>query len=228
MTERYAIYYSPDVAEPLGRLGHGWLGVDPATGDRPLCPAALPEPPEDLTSGPRHYGFHATLKAPFELADRATGDDLLAFARQFAARVAPVTLADGLVVATLGRFLALVPAATPDELGALAGHVVRAFEPYRGPLGSFDLGRRRLAQLTPQQEQNLVDWGYPYVFEEFRFHMTLTPQLDDGARAAWLHRLQAGFAELDGKPVVLDRICVFHQAARTLPFRQIAAIPLGG
>ena len=29
----------------------------------------------------------------------------------------------------------------------------------------------------PRQDANLLRWGYPYVLEDFRFHMTLTERL---------------------------------------------------
>ncbi|MCA8908477.1 MAG: DUF1045 domain-containing protein [Rhodospirillaceae bacterium] len=227
MTTRYAIYFSPPADQPLGRLGHGWLGRDPAGELPPPRPEGLPAPLPDIVSSPAHYGFHATLKAPFEPADSATEDDLLEFARSVARHMEPVTLDDGLTVDELGHFLALVPAGGADGLDQLAGHVVRTFEPYRAPVSAFDLARRRLAALSERQEQNLVDWGYPYVFEEFRFHMTLTAELDEDARATWRTILTDGFAEIIGQPFTLDRICVFHQPARATPFRQIAQFALG-
>lgn len=227
MTTRYAIYYCPPADQPLGRLGHGWLGRDPAGDLPPPRPDGMPAPLPDIVSGPAHYGFHATLKAPFEPADGATEDDLLDFARSVATHMQPVTLADGLEVAELGRFLALVPAGDAAAVDHLAGHVVRTFEPYRAPVSAIDLARRRLVDLSERQEQNLVDWGYPYVFEDFRFHMTLTAELDEEARATWLAILGDGFAEVTGQPFTLDRICVFHQPARATPFRQIAQFLLG-
>ncbi len=42
-----------------------------------------------------------------------------------------------------------------------------------------ELQRRRAANLTPRQEFLLMHWGYPYVLDEFRFHMTLTRRLPD-------------------------------------------------
>src|SRR6202000_780688 len=54
-----------------------------------------------------------------------------------------------------------------------------------------DLGRRLAAPLTERQRALLVEWGYPYVFDEFRFHMTLSNSLDDAherdALLAWWH-----------------------------------------
>ena len=226
MTERFAIYYSPPWDDPLGRLGHSWLGRGPeAPDDRP---AGLPMAPPDVIEAPARYGFHATLKAPFELADRATADDLLAFAAQVAKRSAPATIPNGLKVGVLGQFLALVPAGPADAVTALSGAMVRAFEPYRAPLGDGDIKRRRLANLTEQQAVYLYAWGYPYVFEAFRFHMTLSVELTEKDRTHWLAALDAAFQPALVRPFVVDRISVFHEPARDQPFQELAAFPLGG
>ena len=67
--------------------------------------------------------------------------------------------------------------------------------------------------VTERQASNLDRWGYPYVFDDFRFHMTLTGPLtaDDRGRAlAWLK------AEFASRPaahaLVLDRLVIAHQA----------------
>ena len=69
---RYAVYYAPAADSALWRFGSATLGYDALTGED--LPFAVP-PGCDLalwpafTEEPRRYGFHATLKAPFELAD---------------------------------------------------------------------------------------------------------------------------------------------------------------
>ncbi len=46
------------------------------------------------------------------------------------------------------------------------------------PLTDAELARRRRAALTPEQDALLQAWGYPYVLEHFRFHLSLTGPLD--------------------------------------------------
>jgi hypothetical protein len=46
------------------------------------------------------------------------------------------------------------------------------------PLTEEELTRRRKAELTPEQDKLLVDWGYPWVLDEFNFHFSLTGSLD--------------------------------------------------
>ena len=70
---RYAIYYVPAPDSDLDRFGAQLLGYDAFSGeDLPLPDGILPAAPDwhDLTSDPRKYGFHATLKAPMSLAPR--------------------------------------------------------------------------------------------------------------------------------------------------------------
>jgi hypothetical protein len=136
---------------------------------------------EDLTTSPRRYGFHGTLKAPFSLAKDATEDALIAACTGFAKTVSPFDL-KGLSVNQLGKFLALTPAQAEPDLEAFASLCVRQFEPFRAPLSAEDLDRRRQANLTPKQDAYVETWGYPYVFDEFRFHMTLSNKLETTRR----------------------------------------------
>ncbi len=185
---RYAIYFAADADAPLMQLGNTWLGRDPFTGSRlqqPPIPGLDPARFEDLTTSPRRYGFHGTLKAPFSLAKEATEDTLIAACARFAETVAPFEL-QGLGVNQLGKFLALTPAQAEPDLEAFASLSVRKFEPFRAPLSAEDLDRRRQAKLTPKQDAYVETWGYPYVFDEFRFHMTLSNMMEDNEEAALL------------------------------------------
>ena len=49
--------------------------------------------------------------------------------------------------------------------------------PFARPPGAAELERRRKAGLSAAQEKMLLRWGYPYVLDEFRFHLTLTGRL---------------------------------------------------
>ena len=74
MSPRCAVYYAPDPQGDLWDLACAWLGRDPhrkVDCVRPAIPALADLDLDALTASPRGYGFHATLKAPFELADGA-------------------------------------------------------------------------------------------------------------------------------------------------------------
>lgn len=222
MTARYALYYAPPPDAALWTFGCAVIGYDAATGTAipPLAPAGFGvEEWAALTAAPRRYGFHATLKAPFRLAEGVTEDDLIAAGKAFAKTQAAFVL-PRFKVSPLEGFVALTPETTSDELNALGGAVVEAFEPFRAPLSNADRSRRLAAPLTERQQTALERWGYPYVFEDFRFHMTLTGALpaDTAARAAeGLARLHAERVGDAKTPV--DAVALFVEDSPGLPFR---------
>ncbi|MHA6347657.1 DUF1045 domain-containing protein [Roseivivax sp. CAU 1761] len=224
---RYAIYHLPDPG-PLAAFGAGWLGWDAARGTEAPPPPepALPEAERRAAvATPQRYGFHATIKPPFRLAAGTEPAALRAAFRAFCAGQAPVAL-PGLRLAALGRFLALVPERAPPELAALAGAAVAGLDPFRAPPEPAELARRRGARLSPAQEALLVRWGYPYVMEEFRFHMTLTGRLDRAARDRLEPRLEAALAPLLPRPYPIRSLCLLGEAADGR-FHLVARCPLG-
>lgn len=228
---RYAIYYTPGPEHPLAAAAAAWLGRDPHTGV--TCPQPdldwLPGADlETLTADPRRYGFHGTLKAPFRLAADVRQADLVREIESFALATVPVTLATGFKVARLGPFFALVPAADSADLAAFASNCVRRFEPFRAPLRPEELERRRKARLSDGQDRLLVQWGYPYVFGEFRFHMTLTGRVPETLRGRMQEELEAFFGDHTGLPFRLDTLSLFSQASPDAAFRVQATFPLEG
>lgn len=205
---RYAIYFVPPVDDRLWSVGNLWLGRDPESG------AVFAQTPEDAaaTGEPRRYGFHATLKPPFALAPECDPAGLEAALADFAEAQTPFEV-PGLEVSRLGRFIALVPHGVASELHTLADACVRSFEPFRGPLTDADIARRRPAELSPRQVEYLLRWGYPYVFEEYRFHMTLTGPLDPVAALTYERRLEALFAPILSRRLVVREIALFVEPA---------------
>lgn len=184
---RYALYVAPPAEADWTRLATSWLGWDMETGTE----AAAPDVPginvAAITERPRKYGLHATIKPPFRLAPGQTPAALFDAAEALCARLAPVTL-DGLAVEQLGGFLALRPVGDTTALEALAAACVDGLDAFRAPAPQDELERRRKAGLSPQQEAHLLRWGYPYVMDQFRFHITLSRRLreTDGPVADWL------------------------------------------
>jgi len=225
---RYAIYVAPEPKSRLWAFGSSVIGFDADTGEdvkQPVIAGVAPEDFVDRTADPRQYGFHATLKPPFSLRDDASIDQLLvaahAFAQSRTAFVVPT-----LEVTALGAFLALVPGSPSAELHALADDCVRAFESFRAPLKPADRERRLKSPLTERQIAYLDAWGYPYVFEEFRFHMTLTGRLHHDERDT----IKSALAELYrgiACPMPVRDIVIFQQLARDQHFSVLARIPFG-
>jgi putative phosphonate metabolism protein len=181
---RYAIYFAPEAGSALGRFGAGWLGWDAEAGRAagPLAVPGLPRPAEEITAAPRRYGFHATLKAPFRLVDGMGAEDLAAAAGRLAAGHRAFVM-PRLALVALGRFLALVPAEACPPLDALAAECVTGLDGFRAPMPAEEQVRRAVG-LDPREAAHLVRWGYPFVLDRFRFHLTLSGPLDDDERSA--------------------------------------------
>jgi putative phosphonate metabolism protein len=225
---RYAIYYAPIAGSALDRFGARLIGYDAWTGkDIAFADGIVETVPDwrELTHDARKYGFHATLKAPFGLADDQDEDRLLAACATFAAtpRVLPLI---GPVVNAISGFIAIIPDAPSHELQQLAADCVRTFEPFRAPLTADDRARRRPERMTPRQVDYLDRWGYPYVMEEFRFHMTLTCRLDADRRTSILAILRRRFDELGLDRLTIDRIALFKQDDASSRFRIVESWPL--
>jgi 2'-5' RNA ligase len=228
---RYAIYFAPPLASALWRFGSEVIGYDAATGSyvAQWSPALMsPEAWREATAEPRRYGFHATLKAPFHLAE---GVDEAGLLQTFAevARTTPPAGSVRLRVVSLGRFVTLQIEGDAAPVVGLAATMVAAFEPFRAPLGEADRKRRLASPLTPRQMSYLDRFGYPYVNEEFRFHMTLTGPLPEAQRQPVCDALvQAHSERVGGAAIAMSSICLFRQDDRAGRFRIIARETLAG
>jgi putative phosphonate metabolism protein len=227
VTARYAIYFSPAPDSLLAPLGIGWLGRDDTAvgthGQRQvdgIADARLAE----ITESARHYGFHATLKPPFALAEGRTAVELEEALAEFAQRQAPIT---GLKLrtGTLDGFVALLLTADSTAVRNLAAACVRDFDSFRRPPSEAEIARRRRAQLSELEDALLLRWGYPYVMEAFRFHMTLTSRLPEDERARLLPLLSQLFAPATEAGFAIDAASLFHQEAGDRPFRLLRRYP---
>jgi len=207
---RYSIYYAPEPGSPLDRFGAALLGYDAHQSIDVPFPGNMPADWRELTHDPRKYGFHATLKAPMALAPGRDENELAAACAAFAARPRAIPVIKP-VVDTIEGFIAIIPAIREAALESLAADCVREFDAFRAPLTDEDRARRNPARLTPRQRDHLDRWGYPYVFEGFRFHMTLTGRLDAARRGPVLAMLQKRFSEAGIDRLPVDRIALFRQ-----------------
>lgn len=219
---RAAIYWAPELDDPLHAAGSAWLGRDAETA------ATLPQPRVEglhaITADPRGYGLHATLKPPFHLAQGYPA--FIRDAQAWADGMAPFPLPP-LAVQDLKGFLALRESAPCPALHALADAAVSALDAHRAPPSRDELARRRMAPLTPRQEALLERWGYPYVMEEWRFHVTLTRRLSPDEAARIGPAAEAHFDGIAGRPRKVETVCVFTQAASGAPFLLAERLRLG-
>jgi putative phosphonate metabolism protein len=220
---RYAIYYLAADGSDLARFGAQLLGYDALDG------ADLPFPDgivqsvldwRDLTRDPRKYGFHATLKAPLSFAHGKTEARLLAACDSFAGTTRPIPVIRP-AINSISGFIAVMPAEPSAELERLAADCTSEFDSFRAPLTPDDRARRNPSALTPSQRKHLDRWGYPYVMEDFRFHMTLTGRLEDGRRGPVLAMLRNRFSAIGLKTLAIDRIALFRQDDADSRFRVV-------
>ncbi|MHA7357621.1 DUF1045 domain-containing protein, partial [Burkholderia pseudomallei] len=113
-----------------------------------------------------------------------------------------------------------------DALRALAARALRALAPLRRPPADAERAKRAAAPLSERQRALLAEWGYPYVLDEYRFHMTLSDPLDDPAeRAALIDWWKAAAAALGPLPV--DHAAIFVEARPGTPFMLWKRLPFG-
>jgi len=207
---RYGIYVVPEGA--FYAAGAVWLGWDSVAGIPVSHPdvSDLPDTAEVMTATPRKYGFHGTIKPPFFLAEGTDVDTLHEAAAAFCASRAPLTIRQ-LEVRRLGGFIAVVPSEPNAALADLAGATVEALDAFRAPPSEAELTRRRKAGLSDRQEALLQRWGYPYVMEEFRFHLTLTGRLPSDKADQARETLAAYMAPALPQPWTLDSVCLMGE-----------------
>lgn len=206
-TTRYAIYYAPRPGLFADRAAD-WLGWDPVSGEARVQP--FPELAA-LTDEPRRYGFHGTLKAPFRLAEGHTLADLSAGLATLAARLGVVD-AGKLTLTRISQFLALVPGEVP-ALQDLASEVVRDLDRFRAPLTEAEIARRKPDALSERQQRQLAEFGYPYIFQDFRFHLTLSNALAPDALKDLQMQAESWFAPVLPEVFRIKDLCLFAQEA---------------
>lgn len=211
---RYALYFAPEPDTALAEFGRLWFDE---VGSANFA---------ELLRVPRRYGFHATLKAPFRLADGQTAEQLEMALAEFVGQREPVC-APPLQLSELGDFLALRPAEPCRSLDALAESVLRHFDHFRAPAGADELARRQVG-LDGRELALLEAWGYPFVLDRYRFHMTLS----DKANAENLQRLRSQaeplVSEIAAQPLRAESVCLFSQAAPDRPFALVRRFRFAG
>lgn len=225
---RYAVYYVPEADSALWEFGSAWLGRDALTGEnreRPVLKSIKDGRLAEITTAPRMYGFHATLKPPFRLT---SGYDLRMLdeaVESFAAAAEPFKV-PALELAELDDFIALRPVKSSKKLEAMAEDCVRAFDPFRAPPGEKELEKRLRADLSDKQKKLLHKWGYPYVMSEYRFHMTLTERLSGQERKAVRKELEVLAKDaLTGKSWIFDAVTLVRQKGEGKPFEVVKRYP---
>jgi len=230
VTERYAIYLTAPAESPLAHFGAAWLGRDVATGaevERLAVDGVDAATQARITGSPRRYGLHATLKPPFVLAQDRERATLEVALLELSQSVTPFE-APALRLKDLDGFLALVLDVPCDAMVALAERCVAELDGFRAPAPKEELERRRASGLTDRQDELLERWGYPYVMEEFRFHITLTQRLEPDARRPVMAALEPHVLPICGSPWPVRDISLLVQPSPERGFVEVRRFRLEG
>jgi hypothetical protein len=224
MFERYAIFYTP--TGPLADFGAQWLGWDSAHGRPVVQPEIAGIDVPTITQTARKYGLHGTLKAPFKLAEGCDLAQLQDVATTFATGQ-PAFEIGALTLRHDSGFVALRPRSQQIGLRDFAAVAVKAFDGFRAALTDVDIARRREANLTARQDQQMLDWGYPFIFDDFHFHLTLSGFMEAGEAAQVIDALSPRLESIVPTPFVIDGITLMGQDDRGM-FHQIHRYTLTG
>lgn len=217
---RYAVYFTSPQDDALTQTASHWLGRDAFSGETRETPSFDGLPADEiagLVGDPRRYGFHGTIVAPFQLADGVGLAELEHSFERFCRQTAPFSI-EGLRVGQLGSFLALLPTAPEYQLAAFAADAVLHFASVRAPLSEAEIERRNPSGLTPRQAAYLRRHGYPYVMDEFRFHMTLTERLPAETLSRVLPVLESHFTPFTARPFPVEGLAMFVEPEPGAPF----------
>jgi len=229
---RYALFLAPLPGDALDVEAARWLGRDVYVDTEPRQTGGDgigADEQAELTATARRYGFHGTMKAPFPLADGAHETDLVNAFNAYCLTV-PAMPAPRLRLGNLDGFFALVPDGPAPAIDALARDLVATFDRFRAPLSEADIARRNPDRLAPNERANLQRWGYPYVMEAFRFHMTLTHRVREPDQARVEAALASRFGHIVRVPLTGLALALFVERApgalfNVLSWRQLTLLP---
>ena len=227
---RYAIYFAPKEGSPLENFGKKWLNrtAEHLNSTPESTPQGFSYQEHlGLVATPKHYGFHATLKAPFELRDNKSEQELYTAFEEFSATSPAFTL-QGLQLRNIGKFIALAPLHQEEKLTSLHSNLVKEFDEFRAHINEFDKNRYAAKYLNADEQKYLDQYGYPYIFDLFQFHLTLTGTLTLDEEDIYLKKLKELTKDICNTPLVIDQISLFYQPSRKDPFICIKSCVLGG
>ena len=206
---RVAVYYAPLPDDPLFAAGApGWAATRRAT--RRLPQPDIPDIAE-VTADPRRYGFHATLKPPMRLRPGWQWHDVAAMPRRMLADASRRSICRRSPCRTCSAFLLCARPRRARRCRRWPMPASSDLDAFRGPPSEAELARRRRADLSRRQDAMLMRWGYPYVFDTWFFHMTLTRRLSAAEKHVFMPAAEAYFARAIATPRRVKDICLFVQ-----------------
>jgi hypothetical protein len=208
---RFAIYFMPQSESLFYDLGIRWFGWDPLRGSEVN---GLHNKGTDehllVIEKARKYGLHATLKAPFRLRKGCELDDLISFFQDTCTRY-DGCIFNNISIKKISDFIAITPNSDTTKIHSLAADIVKEFDQFRDELNESDIEKRNLSSYSLRQKEYFYSWGYPYVFEEFKFHMTLGKLSHSKDGTAEEKICNEYFQEIISKPMKIDNLCLMGE-----------------
>ena len=130
---------------------------------------------KDYCEQPAKYGFHATLKAPFRLKRNVKTKNFYDVISHIAAQHSRFKI-QGLKIVYSKKFTFITSRKPNKLLINLENDLVKHLDTFRAELNKKEIKKRIPDSLTFKQNKYLKEWGYPFVFDQFKFHMTLMNQ----------------------------------------------------
>jgi Protein of unknown function (DUF1045) len=212
---RYAVYFCPAADNALSTFGNEWFATT-------SVPGITEKRFQALMADVRRYGWHATLSASFELVEHANYKTLHEKVADIARSFTPFDLP--LRIDWLNGFLALRPSADETHVNALAERCVRDLNPLRAPV-SEAAWDRRAGGLDEVERALFKEFGYPYVLDRFRFHMTLSAPATNEEEHALREYLLPKVAERSIARIDALTVCCEKETGTN--FEPVARIALG-
>ncbi len=223
--ERYAIYWTPRPDSPLCLLEKDWFG---GNWIKSGCFDTAPWHDAGLAvravASPRRYGLHATMKAPFRLAPNTQPAALSESLAVFCARRRRV-ISGPLRLHRFTRYLALIPAVPRADLEWLADDCVTHFDRFRAPLSDAERARRG-THISQLEQSHFEQFGYPYIFSKFFFHITLAGPLDEDELDHVEKALKPRIAPFCGEHFVIDALSLCADPGNGKAFQCLDRFPL--
>ena len=210
---RFAIYYVPPESDYLTKFSASWFGWDAYQGIKVNYPMLrnLNYDLKDITSKPSKYGLHGTLKAPFFLAPNRTIDELRLSLSVLSHSIKKFEI-PSICLRIISGFIAIVPSTQNESMNYLAKKCLEDLDRFREIESPDILNKRRVVGLSPSEEHYLFRWGYPYVLDNFRFHLTMTTKLTSEVSKNVLSVLNSELRVVLKAPLAISKIYLFGES----------------
>jgi len=219
---RYALSFTPSPSSLLWETGSKWIGLDSYFGkflEQPCISGIESDRLWELTSSARYFGLQAIIKFPFRLASATTVEKLYDLLGSYAAQQQSVALT-GLELQNSNDCFFLQSQTVPIQLLHIASGAVKMLNQVRAPLNPSECARLKAEFLTTQEKRNVQIWGYPYVFDQYKFQIRVTSRITKMVEKEMMYSaLNRFFAPVCAEPLLIDALSLYVENGAGSPLR---------